>query len=94
LFLDIERDLWTPSIANTSSGKWKTEARLEGRHSWPFSIELPRTVPIQDPNKQAEFHLPPKFRLPPTFTERTSPVFVDYRLVVTVKLRGLKVNQV
>jgi hypothetical protein len=33
------------------------------------------------------------FRLPPHFTERASPAYIDYRLVVTVKRGFLKVNQ-
>ena len=84
VFLDLNTDLWTPSM--NAQGK-----KLNGRHSWPFSIELPRTVTIPDSSKGGR---PSEFNLPPTFTERASPAFIDYRLVVTIKRGGFRVNQV
>ena len=34
------------------------------------------------------------YRLPPNFTERASPAYIDYKLIVTVQRGMLRVNQV
>ena len=73
-FLKEEQVLWTGS-------------KLVGKHSWPFSFQLPKEVSVKDGDK------PGTFRLPPNYTERASPAYIDYRLVVTVKRGFLKVNQ-
>ena len=90
----MEKELWTPLMAASASPGQKPDSKLKGQHSWPFEFELPRTITIHDPNNENQFRLPPKFRLPPTFTESSSPVFIDYRLVVTIKRGGFRVTQV
>ncbi|KDR85823.1 hypothetical protein GALMADRAFT_234914 [Galerina marginata CBS 339.88] len=74
LFLKEEQRLWTGS-------------KLNGKHSWPFTFELPKTVSLKENTKSRTFPLPPHF------TERASPAYIDYKLVVTVKRGFLKVNQ-
>jgi len=82
LFLDINQDLWTP--ASAAGGKAPPTEKLRGKHSWSFSFTLSSEVSVSEHGT---------FRMPPTFTERASPSYIDYRLVVTVKRGALKVNQ-
>ncbi|GLB40289.1 hypothetical protein LshimejAT787_0801600 [Lyophyllum shimeji] len=79
-FLEMSETLWTPS---------GTSAKLNGRHSWPFNITLPREVAMSV-TKGREGR---KYRLPPNFTEKASPAYIDYRLVVTIKRSTFRVNQ-
>jgi len=88
-FINITKSLWTPSVEDPGGKK-----TLSGRHSWPFSIELPHRVTLQDPHKRNKGCSLVSFRLPPTFTERASPAYIDYRLITTIKRGALKVNQV
>lgn len=81
LFLDITEPVWTP--ASPSEGK------LVGQHTFPFSITIPRDVTIA-PAPKAE---PKSFPLPPTFSERASPAYIDYRLFLTVRRGRLRVNK-
>ncbi|KAK7016285.1 hypothetical protein R3P38DRAFT_2993497 [Favolaschia claudopus] len=79
LFLDISQDLW-PS-ANDKSGKL-----AKGKHSWPWTFTLPtRVKPVDAKGLEVE--------APPNFTERASPAYIDYRVVVTAKRGAFKVNQ-
>ncbi|KAJ3554715.1 hypothetical protein NM688_g2961 [Phlebia brevispora] len=78
-FLTLSNDLWD----SKSGGKAK------GRQSWPFSISLPGEAAVAErPKARADM-----YRLPPTFTERASPAYIDYKLVVTVRRGALRVNQ-
>ncbi|KAF8485983.1 hypothetical protein DFH94DRAFT_162838 [Russula ochroleuca] len=81
LFLDITEPVWTP--ASTSEGK------VVGQHRFPFSITLPRDATIAPVPKAA----PKCFSLPPTFSERASPAYIDYRLFLTVRRGRLRVNK-
>ena len=80
IFLKQEKTLWTPS------GK---ESKLGGKHVWPFEFSLPSVVNVKDgePVKKSNF------RLPPSFTERASPAYIDYKIIITVKRGFLRVNQ-
>jgi hypothetical protein len=81
VFLDITEPVWTPASAS--------EGRLVGQHRFPFSITLPRDATIA-PVPQAA---PKSFLLPPTFSERASPAYIDYRLFVTVRRGRLRVDK-
>jgi hypothetical protein len=81
LFLDITESVWTP--ASPSEGK------VVGQHAFPFSITIPRDVNVAPVPKAA----PKSFLLPPTFSERASPAYIDYRLFVTVRRGRLRVNK-
>lgn len=59
----------------------------KGKYSWPFSLPLPSEVELQDQKTKK------KFPIPPSFSERASTGYVDYKLIVTVKRGMLKVNQ-
>ncbi|TFK50169.1 hypothetical protein OE88DRAFT_1661768 [Heliocybe sulcata] len=77
LFLERRQQLWPePSQIN---------GPLQGQHSWPFSIAIPNDVPLaaRYGGKPGE-----TYRLPPTFSERASPAYIDYKLMVSVK-RGV-----
>jgi hypothetical protein len=78
-FLDVAQPLWTPS-----SGE-----KLKGKLSWPFSIPIPKTVEAEHEEKGPKS----KYTTPPTFTERASPAYLDYKLVATVKRGAFKVDQ-
>ncbi|EKM58518.1 uncharacterized protein PHACADRAFT_252915 [Phanerochaete carnosa HHB-10118-sp] len=80
-FLTVSEDLWDSKV----SGK-----APKGKASWPFSLTLPPEVSASNkPKGKAEL-----YRLPPTFTERASPVYVDYKLIATVRRGAFKVNQI
>jgi hypothetical protein len=78
-FLNNESELWNGG----SSGK------LKGKMTWPFSIAIPEKVEaVVEEKGPKSLH-----RTPPTFTERASPAYIDYKLSVTVKRGMFKVNQ-
>ncbi|KAF8206241.1 hypothetical protein K438DRAFT_1816872 [Mycena galopus ATCC 62051] len=81
VFLKVDQDLWP--AATDKSGKL-----AKGKYSWPFSFKLPAKVsPLTGEEKGLEFDAPP------SFTERASPAYIDYRTVVTVKRGAFKMNQ-
>jgi hypothetical protein len=80
IFLKEEQILWTPSV---------TESKLRGKYSWPFSFTLPEEVSVKD----GQLGKKGTFRLPPNFTERASPAYIDYKIIVTIRRGFLKVNQ-
>ncbi|KAH7930681.1 hypothetical protein BV22DRAFT_1000220 [Leucogyrophana mollusca] len=85
IFLKIEQDLWNPSM-NLPDGT--NVSRLgSGRYSWPFSIRLPRETQVSG---KGEKRMHP---LPPTYTGRASPAYIDYRLVLTVKRGAMRPNE-
>lgn len=52
-------------------------------------MNLPKETSVSANPKE-----PPKtYTLPSTFSERASPAYVDYKIIVTVKRGFLKVNQ-
>ncbi|KAH9986499.1 hypothetical protein BJV77DRAFT_1080464 [Russula vinacea] len=81
LFLDITEPVWTPASS--------CEGKVVGQHRFPFSITLPRDATIAPVPKAA----PKCFSLPPTFSERASPAYIDYRLFVTVRRGRLRVDK-
>jgi len=79
-FLDKTEPVWTPASAS--------EGKVVGRHTYPFAITIPRhTMIARVPKAELE-----RFVLPPTFSERASPAYIDYKLYVTVRRNGLRVN--
>lgn len=74
--------MWAPSPG--------APAKLTGKHSWPFEYTFPSEVRVIDPKTGVASMYP----LPPTFSERASPSYIMYKLVVTVKRGMFKVNQV
>jgi hypothetical protein len=80
--LSLKETLWTPREGD------KAAAKLKGKHDWPFRFVLPKEVEVVGP--QAKKGL---YQLPPSFSERASPAYLDYRIVVTIKRGMLKVNQ-
>lgn len=83
-FLDEKLSLWIP---NADGGKNST--KLNGQHSWPFEFTLPSEIPVLE-TKGKERKI---YSLPPYFSERAGPAYIDYRLVVTVRHGVLRVNQ-
>ncbi|KAJ3795796.1 hypothetical protein GGU11DRAFT_746737 [Lentinula aff. detonsa] len=78
IFLDTTQTVWSPDPKQGKSGE-----KLQGKHALPFKFVLPKEVTMSlSKNKQAEF------KLPPNFSERASPSYIDYKLIVIVK-RGL-----
>ena len=78
-FLDVSSQLWTPG----------TSSKLANSESWPFSLTLPSETSVGESAKAPQKVYP----LPPTFTERASPAYIDYKLTITVKRGAFKVNQ-
>jgi hypothetical protein len=84
-FLVIEKELWSPATALPDGS---TVSKLEkGRYEWPFKFTLPKEVEILD---QKEKKIYP---LPPSFTERASPAYINYKVTVFVRRNALGVNQ-
>ncbi|KAH7909498.1 hypothetical protein BJ138DRAFT_1155089 [Hygrophoropsis aurantiaca] len=85
VFFNIEKDIWNPSMMLPNG---VNVPRLgSGRYNWPISIRLPRETRVSV--RGSEQAVP----LPPTYTGRASPAYVDYRLVVTVKRGTMRVNE-
>ena len=81
LFLDVTESVWAPALPS--------EGKVVGQHTFPFSIIMPRDVMIA-PVPKAE---PKSFPLPPTFSERASPAYIDYRLCLTVRRGRLRAKK-
>ncbi|KAJ3903972.1 hypothetical protein F5879DRAFT_1010172 [Lentinula edodes] len=78
IFLDATQEIWSPDPKQGKSGE-----RLQGKYALPFKFVLPKEVTMTlSKNNKAEF------KLPPNFSERASPSYIDYKLIVTVR-RGL-----
>ncbi|KAH9944844.1 hypothetical protein B0H21DRAFT_823116 [Amylocystis lapponica] len=83
-FLNISHDLWNNKAAGSSS-------KPRGKQSWSFSIALPSEATL--PDKPKGKSTPIAYPLPPSFSERASPAYVDYRVVVTVRRGAFRGNQ-
>ncbi|KAF7768260.1 hypothetical protein Agabi119p4_7503 [Agaricus bisporus var. burnettii] len=81
-FLALKETLWSTEKAT------KASAKLMGKHDWPFQFTLPKEVEVTGPRGKKGF-----YQLPPSFSERASPAYLDYKIVVTIKRGMLKVNQ-
>lgn len=79
LFLDLTETLWPTPGSN--------KAQLQGKHSWPFTFTVPAKVLVSEKQGTSSMH-----RLPPNFSERASPAYIDYRFLLTVKRGALRVN--
>ncbi|OAX36431.1 hypothetical protein K503DRAFT_772523 [Rhizopogon vinicolor AM-OR11-026] len=85
-FLVIEKELWSPTTALPDGSK---VSKLEKcRHAWPFEMTLPKETEVLDRKEKKIFHLPP------SFTERASPAYINYKLTVVLKRGALRVNQI
>ena len=83
-FLAIEKELWSPPTALPDGSK---VSKLEkGRYVWSFEFTLPKTTEVI---YQKEKKI---FPLPPSFTERASPAYVNYRITVVVRRGALGMN--
>ncbi|THH08878.1 hypothetical protein EW145_g2410 [Phellinidium pouzarii] len=79
-FVDLSTTLWSPTPSSP---------KLSGSLVWPFSLTLPKEAMVSISSKD-----PPKsYPLPPTFSERASPAYIDYKITITVKRGMFKVNQ-
>lgn len=80
-FLDLCHELWNSKSSTT---------KRAGKQTFPFSITLPTetTVPEKGKGKQPVQVYP----LPPSFSERASPAYMDYKLTVNVKKGSFRVN--
>ena len=78
-YLDITNELWNA----------RASPKPRGKQSYPYSITLPGDTTFPERGKKASETFP----LPPSFSERASPAYIDYKLVVTVKKGSLRVNQ-
>lgn len=69
--------------SSATSHSVKPHTELHGHYSWPFSIQLPRTVELKHDKQHRQY------KLPATFVERFgSRVSVVYRIFATVT-RGI-----
>ncbi|KAJ3572953.1 hypothetical protein NP233_g2737 [Leucocoprinus birnbaumii] len=83
-FLSLKETLW-PAISETGS---KSSTKLQGMNEWPFRFTLPREVEVHGPQNKKGF-----YQLPPSFSERASPAYLDYRISVRIKRGSFKVSQ-
>ncbi|KAG1887367.1 hypothetical protein F4604DRAFT_1917184 [Suillus subluteus] len=84
-FLVIEKELWNPLMALPDGS---VVPKLEkGHYTWPFKIALPNETEVLDRKEKK------RFPLPPSFTERASPAYINYRITVIIKRGALRVNQ-
>ncbi|KAI5122909.1 hypothetical protein M0805_007587 [Coniferiporia weirii] len=79
-FLSLSSTLWTPTPSSS---------KLSGTIVWPFSLTLPKEAMVSTSPRDS----PKSYQLPPTFSERASPAYIDYKIIVTVKRGMFKVNQ-
>ncbi|KZT01403.1 uncharacterized protein LAESUDRAFT_731262 [Laetiporus sulphureus 93-53] len=77
-FLHIPQTLW--------DGKISSSAKLSGKQSWPFSISIPAEASMVGKDKRA-------YPLPPSFSERASPVYIEYKLVLTLRRGVLRADR-
>lgn len=80
-FLDLNTELWSSKSA---------PSKPTGRLAWPFSITLPTDATVSERGKKQHSQ---RYPLPPSFSERASPAYIDYKLVVTVRRSSFRVNQ-
>ena len=79
-FLYVSQDLWVDDSqpSRSSLSPWSKVGKLRGAHSWPFALELPRTVTEEHEGVQYEY------RPPASFTTRVSKCTIVYKLTATV----------
>ena len=64
-------------------------SKADGVNKWAFVFSFPKEAEINSTSKDYKT----KHLLPPTFSERASPAYIDYKLSVTIKRSFLRVNQ-
>ncbi|KDQ57345.1 hypothetical protein JAAARDRAFT_194490 [Jaapia argillacea MUCL 33604] len=88
--LDVHTTVWPAKISSPSSNsplvsspttKHRPE-KLQGRLSFPFSLELPRQLTLKKGMTATQYYLPPTFR------ESGSPFMTQYSLVARIR-RGI-----
>lgn len=84
-FLVVEKDLW--SSATATSDRSKVSKLEKGHYAWPFEFTLPKEAEVLD--RKEKKMIP----LPPSFTERGSPAYINYRITVFVRRGALGANQ-
>jgi len=63
-------------------------SKLEkGHYEWPFEFTLPKEVEVLDQKEKK------MYPLPPSFTERTSYVYINYKITLSVRRSALGVNE-
>ncbi|KLO17430.1 hypothetical protein SCHPADRAFT_169098 [Schizopora paradoxa] len=67
--------------------KSKSDAKLEGRHVWPFSFTIPHEFAVKKAVAR-EFKLRPTELMPPTLDGKTGNSSIYYQFVVDVKRKG------
>ncbi|KXN82850.1 hypothetical protein AN958_02124 [Leucoagaricus sp. SymC.cos] len=81
-FLSMKESLWPSAEGDKSSTK------LRGENEWPFEFVLPKEVEVVSSHGKRGL-----YQLPPSFSERASPAYLDYKIVVTVRRGAFHVSQ-
>ena len=81
VFLNKMEPVWTPASPQ--------EGKVVGVHTHAFSITIPPDTEVASAVPKAT---PKRFPLPPTFSERVSPAYIDYKVCVIMRRGGLRVN--
>lgn len=85
-FYEQKTVLWSSSATATNDDSSTSPPSLEhtSLYTWPFMFFLP-----------SEIELPPGevIKAPPTYTARDSPVYIDYKVIVTFKRGALRGDQ-
>ncbi|THH29433.1 hypothetical protein EUX98_g4769 [Antrodiella citrinella] len=83
-FLTMTRQLYVSDVNDLDTSlpdpPEVSEGKLDGEHSWPFAIRLPKGIRIVLSDKEGH-----NFLLPPTLSKHASKVQVKYKLVARVK---------
>ncbi|KAF8574231.1 hypothetical protein K439DRAFT_1399203 [Ramaria rubella] len=90
LFLTQETTLWSTTMGdpgNPSVGV-NGSPKLKGKYVWPFSITLPDKVTVSAVEKGPTSVHP----LPPAFSERASPSYLEYKIIVTFRRGRFRVD--
>ncbi|KAI0319527.1 hypothetical protein OF83DRAFT_1109896 [Amylostereum chailletii] len=82
VFISETQELWSP-LSPASSERFPS-----GTHTFPIFFPLPSEASFTFNRGPPQSH-----RLPPTFSERASPVYVDYRLTVSMRRSGISPNR-
>ena len=81
IFLDVTQTLWD---VNSTAG-----VKPKGKNSYSFTLSLPGDASIAEKPSAPRL----QYRLPPSFSERASNSYIDYKVVVTIRRSMLKVNK-
>lgn len=88
VFLEINHDVWSPALGHPTDDN-ASPSKLIGYFSWPFSIHIPTETTMSGTGSKCKT----LFNLPPAFSEKASPAYIDYKLTVTVRRPTLRANQ-